>query len=117
MSSKKEWTFRIEHILDAVNKIQRYTAGMSLETFSESDITVDAVIRNFQIIGEATRHIPDDIQTDHTEIPWSFMQGMRHILVHDYDGIRLDIVWDTIQDNLPELIDPLKRMLEAEQAE
>src|SRR5258708_5955156 len=62
MSAEQRWQLRIEHILEAIRKIKRYTAGLSEETFASQDMAVDAVIRNFQVIGEAARHVPDDVQ-------------------------------------------------------
>lgn len=111
MSTEKKWTFRIEHILQAIEKIQRYTAGMTEESFRASEMTVDAVIRNFQIIGEAVRHVPPDVQAKYPDVPWSLMQGMRHVLVHGYDVVKLDVVWRTIQEDLPPLIEPLQNVL------
>lgn len=60
MSTGRKWKFRVEHILAAIRRIERYTAGMTQESFEGSEITVDAVIRNFQVIGEAARKIPDE---------------------------------------------------------
>ena len=111
MSAEKRWQIRIEHILEAISKIERYTAGLSEETFIRQDMTVDAVVRNFQVIGEAARHVPDDVQARYLEVPWSLMQGMRHILVHDYFTVKLNIVWRTIQQSLPPLVQPLQRIL------
>ena len=111
MSAEKRWQIRIEHILEAISKIERYTAGLSEETFISQDMTVDAVVRNFQVIGEAVRHVPDDVQARYPEVPWSLMQGMRHILVHDYFTVKLNIVWRTIQQSLPPLVEPLQRIL------
>lgn len=75
-------------------------------------MAADAVIRNFQVIGEAARKIPVEVQSAHPEIPWALMQGMRHILVHDYDVVKLDVVWRTIQVELPPLVEPLRQMLQ-----
>lgn len=111
MSVERKWAFRIEHILAAIAKIQRYTQGMTEESFAADERTVDAVIRNFQVIGEAARHVPQDVQTRYQEIPWSLMQGMRHVLVHDYDAVKLEVVWRTIQEKLPPLIAPLQNVL------
>jgi uncharacterized protein with HEPN domain len=111
MSVEKKWAFRIEHILEAIAKIQRYTQGMTEESFSADERTVDAVIRNFQVIGEATRYVPKAVQTRYREIPWSLMQGMRHVLVHGYNVVKLDVVWRTIQESLPPLIKPLQNIL------
>jgi uncharacterized protein with HEPN domain len=111
MSDERHWQIRIEHILEAISKIQRYTAGWSEEAFASQEMAVDAVIRNFQVIGEAARHVPDDVQARYPEVPWSLMQGMRHILVHDYFAVKLDIVWRTVQQSLPPLVGPLQRIL------
>jgi len=111
MSVDKRWQVRIEHILEAIGKIERYTAGLTEATFAEQSMTVDAVIRNFQVIGEAVRHLPDEIQARYPAVPWSLMQGMRHILVHDYFAVKLDIVWRTIQQSLPPLLEPLRNIL------
>jgi len=114
MSVRRKWHFRIEHILEAIAKIQRYTAGMSEEAFAADDLVVDAVQRNFTIIGEAARQIPVDIQRKHPEIPWARMQGMRNILVHEYDAVKLNVIWRTIQDNLPPLVEPLRKLVQEE---
>lgn len=110
MSVKKTWVFRIEHILDAIAKIQQYTAGMTEEAFCASGITVDAVIRNFLIIGEATRHVPADIRAKHPEIPWTLMQGMRDEFTFSNGtppDIRADIVF--FVNGVPVLIVETKR--------
>ena len=111
MSPERKWTFRIEHILDAIARIQQYTANVDEETFAHDSMRVDAVIRNFQVIGEATRHVPQEIRDQYPAIPWSLMQGMRNVLVHDYEVINLGIVWRTIQEKLPPLVKPLKDIL------
>ncbi len=113
MSADKRWQLRIEHVLEAIGKIQRYTNGLTEDTFAEQGMVVDAVIRNFQVIGEAVRHIPDEVQTRYPDVPWSLMQGMRHVLVHDYYAVKLDVVWRTIQESLPPLLEPLQNILSA----
>jgi len=80
---------------------------MSFEDFTNDQKTVDAVIRNFIIIGEAAAHVPDDICFKHPEISWYEMRGMRNFVVHEYFGVSDRILWDTIQKNLP----PLKGLL------
>jgi uncharacterized protein with HEPN domain len=98
-------------MLEAIGRIQRYTGGLNEESFAGHSMVVDAVIRNFQVIGEAVRHVPDDVQARYPEIPWSLMQGMRHILVHDYYAVKLDVVWRTVQESLPPLLEPLTRVM------
>ncbi len=111
MSADRRWQVRIEHVLEAIGKIQRYSSGLTEDTFAGQGMVVDAVIRNFQVIGEAVRHVPDEVQARYPEVPWSLMQGMRHILVHDYYAVKLDVVWRTIQQSLPPLLEPLRRIL------
>ena len=84
---------------------------MAEEDFRRDQRTVDAVIRNFLVMGEAAGQVPAAVRTRYPEVPWSLMQGMRHVLVHDYDMVRLDIVWRTVQQNLPPLVAPLERIL------
>jgi uncharacterized protein with HEPN domain len=71
MSSTRLWAFRIRHILGAIARIQDYTRGLDQDSFAGNSMAVDAVIRNLQVIGEATRHVPEDIQTMNAQIPWS----------------------------------------------
>lgn len=111
MSSHRKWALRIEHILDAIDKIQRYTADLTEASFARDEMVVDAVIRNFQVIGEAARNVPKDVQSRFPAIPWASMMGTRHVIVHGYDIVRLDIIWRTIQDDLPPLVQPLRDAL------
>lgn len=97
MSAEKNLTLRVEHILEAIARVQEYTAGLTEETFITNQMASDAVIRNFLIIGEAVRHIPLDFQAQHPEIPWALMQGMRNVLVHDYEMVKLETLWKTIK--------------------
>ena len=101
---------RVQDILEAISRIQRYTAGMSLETFSADDKTIDAVIRNFIIIGEAAGQVGAGLQDRYPAVPWAIMRGMRNTLTHVYFGVSMSIVWQTIADDLPPL-DPLLRDL------
>lgn len=93
----------IEDILDSAKKIQRYTAGMGFEQFVADDKTVDAVVRNFEIIGEATNRLPDDFKAQRSNIDWDRIRGFRNRIVHDYFGIDYSIVWNIIEKYLPAL--------------
>ena len=84
----ERWEDRVQDILTAIQRIQRYTAGLSFEAFSKDEKTVDAVVRNLSIIGEAARHIPSDVQARSSGIPWAEMRGMRHRIIHEY--LRVD---------------------------
>jgi uncharacterized protein with HEPN domain len=102
---------RVRDILDCIAKIGRYTNGMTFERFRTNEITIDTVVRNLEIIGEAARHIPPEVETRHPQIPWAVMRGMRNILIHEYFGVSLSILWQTIESNLPPLIPLLEAIL------
>ena len=93
----------LEDILEAVGKIRSYTDGLSYESFRVSSMAVDAVIRNLEVIGEAAKQIPDSIRTQAPEVPWKRIAGLRDILIHEYFGIDMDIIWDIVQNKLPML--------------
>jgi uncharacterized protein with HEPN domain len=111
MPSSRRWKYRVHHILEAIEKINQYTIGMDSASFAANSMVTDAVLRNFQIIGEAARSVPDDIQQSYPQIPWSDMQRMRHIVVHDYDRVDLSIIWNTVQKHLTPLVEPLRKLL------
>jgi len=108
----RNWTLRVVDILDAIAAIQQFTAGMDFATFTSDRKTLDAVLRNFTIIGEAARHVPDDVIVAYPEIPWQDMRDMRNILMHEYFGVNLRIVWNTVQIYLPPLAPQLQRILD-----
>lgn len=105
---RRNWKIRIQDILKAANKIVAHTSNLDLESFSTNEWTIDAVLRNFTVIGEAARYIPDDIISAHPEIPWNDIRDMRNIIVHEYFGVDTSIVWKTITDDLPQLIQQLE---------
>lgn len=111
MPSRK-WDLRIKDILSSIERIITYTEGMNFDEFREDTKTVDAVVRNFEIIGEAAARVPEEIVAVHPEIPWREMRDMRNVLAHEYFGIDEKIIWDTIQYDLPPLIPLLKILLE-----
>jgi uncharacterized protein with HEPN domain len=107
----RDWTFRIQDILDSIGKIQRYVTGVDFETFENDEEIMDAVVHNLTVIGEAANHIPSDITDSHLEIPWRQMIDLRNFSVHAYWNLRPSVIWDTIQNDLPPLIDPLKNLM------
>ena len=107
----REWSLRAEDILEAIAKIERYTAGMTFESFKADTKTADAVIRNLEVIGEAARNIPDEVCQRFPEIPWDKMRGIRNILAHEYFGVSLPIIWQTIKADLPPLVPLLRDIL------
>jgi uncharacterized protein with HEPN domain len=109
--SSRDWSFRIKDILQAIENIEKYTAKMTFLQFKKNQLVMDAVIRNFEIIGEASNHIPKAIQTAHPSIPWRQMIALRNFLIHEYFGIDFNTVWQTARTHLPALKDALKDLL------
>jgi uncharacterized protein with HEPN domain len=109
--SPRDWTLRVGDILEAIDRIAQYTAGMTWEVFSSDQKTLDAVIRNIEVIGEAARHVPDDVVSQYPEIPWAEMRGMRNVLIHEYFLVSMPILWQTVTENLPPLVPLLRRVL------
>jgi uncharacterized protein with HEPN domain len=103
---------RLRDILAAIAKIRRYTEGLDYRTFAGDEKTIDAVVRNFTVIGEAATHLPDEYIDRHPGIPWNEMRGMRNVIVHEYFGVSIAIVWETIQHDLPALEQALPPLLD-----
>lgn len=100
---ERDWTLRIQDIEVAIAKIERYTANMTVADFQADERTVDAVLRNFEIIGEAARNLPPHVTNANPNIPWAKMRALRNIVAHAYFGVNLSIIWETIVRRLPEL--------------
>jgi len=109
---KKEDTAYLKHILDAITRIAEYTAGIEYEDFIENHLIQDGVIRQIEIIGEATKRISDEIKKEHLDIPWKDMAGMRGKLIHDYLGVDMDALWDTVENDIPTLKSKVKEIIE-----
>jgi len=98
----------LNHILDAINRIQGYVAGVSHDQFLLNSLLQDGVVRQLEIIREAARNVSCTFRDAYPEIPWREMTGTGNKLIHDYFGVNLFIVWDTVQSDLP----PLERQVE-----
>jgi uncharacterized protein with HEPN domain len=96
----------LQHILDAINRALDYCAAMNCESFNRDTRTQDAVIRSIQVIGEAAKKVrtaDPEFAAQHPEVPWAVMYGMRNRVIHDYFEVDLAVVWQTVQQDLPEL--------------
>ncbi|MEE8386628.1 MAG: DUF86 domain-containing protein [Dehalococcoidia bacterium] len=107
----RDYKVYLEDVLQAITRVRRYTSGMSLETFSDDDKTVDAVVRNLEIIGEAVKKIPEQVRTGHPAVDWKKIAGLRDILIHAYFGVDVEIVWDVVRNGLPGLEQQVQAIL------
>lgn len=110
--SPRKWPRRIEDILDAVAEIRVFVQGLSREEFCLDAKTVKAVMADLAVVGEAAGHIPDDVISAHPEVPWALMKAMRNRIVHVYFDVDPNIVWDTLQQDLPVLVEALRKLLD-----
>lgn len=113
MSKFRETKLLLQDILLALNKIFKYCQDLDYESFSKDDKTIDAVLHNIQILGEAGNQIPKSFREENTKIEWDKMIRSRHILVHNYHEVDYEIIWRIIQDYLPPLKEKLKTLLDS----
>ena len=99
--SKRSLELLVEDIWESIEKIERYTEGMTQEKFQNDEKTTDAVVRNFEIIGEAAGRLPEDFVDRNSKIEWVKIIGMRNRIVHEYFGVDLQIVWQILKNDLP----------------
>jgi uncharacterized protein with HEPN domain len=101
----------VRHIIEAIERIEEYTTGMTQDKFLADKKTFDAVCRNLTVIGEAARQIPEEIGSRFPDVPWAEMRAIRNILTHEYDRVDAGVVWDTLRNDLPPLIPMLEQIL------
>ena len=104
----------LRDILESIDKINDYLGNVTKEDFFDNTQLQDSVIRRFEIIGEAVKNIPEDFREKHNEILWKKMTGMRDVLIHDYTGVDLKLVWNTFKNKLPVLRKQIKKLLDEE---
>ncbi|MDQ7839649.1 MAG: DUF86 domain-containing protein [bacterium] len=101
MTRKRAIADYLRDILDAAEKADRFTEGMNLASFSADEKTVYAVIRALELVGEAAKKVPASVRKRHPDVPWQAAAGLRDKLIHDYFGVNLEVVWQTIREDLP----------------
>jgi len=109
-SDPTKWKFRLRHMREAVDKILRYAAGMDETQFRAAEQTVDAIVWNLSVLGEAARYIPADIEGAHPEVPWRQIRGIRNRIIHGYDQINWRIIWNVVTVELPPLVPILEQI-------
>jgi uncharacterized protein with HEPN domain len=102
----------LDDMLLAIRKVRSYTKGMTKNELLEDERTLDAVIRNLEVLGEAAKYLPGDFRDQYRDIEWRKIAGLRDILIHQYFGIDIHIIWDILETKLPSLEKNLQRILE-----
>ena len=111
--SNRDILLLLDDMQKAALKIKKYTQGLDFEMFIKDDKTIDAVVRNFEVIGEAANRIDADFRNNNPEIEWNRIRGFRNRIVHEYFGIDYEIVWSIIESYLDNLIDWLNAIIDA----
>jgi uncharacterized protein with HEPN domain len=101
----------LEDILISIDETAEFTSGMTFEAFTRDRKTINAVVRSLEVLGEAAKHIPDELRAKAPSVPWKYMSGMRDKLIHEYSGVDLSIVWAVIEEELPPLRPEIERLL------
>lgn len=109
---KKDPKIFLQHILESISEIEKYTKDISEDEFAKSTQVQDAVIRRLEIIGEAAKNIPSAVKEQYNFIPWKKVTGSRDVLIHDYFEVDLESVWDTVTKDIPKLKQDIKKILE-----
>ena len=108
--SKRSLGLLVEDIWESIEKIERYTEGLTQEAFQGDEKTTDAVVRNLEIIGEAAARLPGDFTDQHSEIEWIKIIGLRNRIVHEYFGVDLQIIWQILRKDIPAFKASLKNI-------
>ncbi len=114
--TKRSLTELLQDILDAITDIETFTEAVDLESFSSNREKMLAVVKSLEIIGEAVKLLPQEIRNKPTPISWKAVAGMRDVLVHEYWGIDVNVVWETVQESLPVLKAEITKIKEQQQA-
>lgn len=106
----RDYRLYLDDILKAIRKIEKYTKGLTVKRLKKKDLIIDGVVRNLEIIGEASKNIPAQVKTKFPDIEWKKIAGLRDILAHEYFGIDLEVLWDIVKNKLPDLKKKTSRM-------
>ena len=97
----RETRLYLDDIVACCDKIGRYTLGQTFELFRDSELVVDAVTRNLELIGEASKGVPNDLRSRYPDVPWRKMAGLRDVVVHGYFRVDVQLLWDIVQRDVP----------------
>ena len=111
---KNRYLLYLSDIAESINKIETYTRGIDYDSFCCNDMMFDAVVRNLEVIGEASKNVPDEIKSKYPEIPWKQMIGLRNILIHEYFGVDESIIWEIITKDIKETKPSILKVIQGE---
>lgn len=109
--SEREWRFYIDDRVQFSENVLAYSEGLDQDTFVKTGLNYDATLRNLELIGEAATHVPDEIRSSYSSIPWRKIIATRNRLIHGYLGIDNDVLWSIIKSDIPELLVKLKKVI------
>ena len=112
---QRDYKTYLKDIIEAINRIETYTKNLDFDEFSDKSIYQDAIVRNLEIIDEAVKNIPNDLRKKYPNVEWRKIAGLRDILAHSYFGIDIEIVWDVVQNKIPELKEQINLILSKKQ--
>jgi len=112
---RRNYLLYLEDILESAIKVQSYAGDLSFEDILKDEMRIDAIVRNFEIIGEASSKIPQEIRDKYPSVEWKRISDFRNVLAHEYFGIKYKIMWDIIKNKLPELEKQIKPIIDREQ--
>ncbi|MEW5807725.1 MAG: DUF86 domain-containing protein [Acidobacteriota bacterium] len=112
--SNRDWKLFVEDILESLSLIEEYARNMEFEDFKKDRKTIDAIVRNLEIIGEASKFIPGSVKDKFSYVDWKAIVGLRNRIAHDYFGLSLSIIWEIIKKELPILKEQMKNIAESD---
>jgi uncharacterized protein with HEPN domain len=111
----KEDTIYLSHIVEAISRIEKYSFNLTKTDFMKNELVQAGSIRELEIIGEATKHLSESFKSKYSDVPWKKISGMRDKLIHDYFGVDIDAVWETIQKDIPDLQKKIQAIMKKNQ--
>ena len=108
----REYIDYLQDIFESLEKAEEFIQGLEFEEFKKDEKTIFATIRALEVIGEATKRIPNSLKNRYPDVPWQEMAGIRDKLIHDYFGVNIEVVWNTVKQDLPSLRPQIKRIIE-----
>lgn len=113
MTAPRQFADFLEDIRSAALKAREFVSGLTYDSFATDEKTVFAVVRALEIVGEAAKRIPQEVRDANPDVPWRAMSGIRDKLIHDYTSVNLEIVWKTVEEDLPGLVSQIERIIRA----